>query len=270
MILYAPRRVTLPPNQPQAIRLSARAPEGPARRRISRAHAVPRHSAAAAGRPRRRRSRASPSSCARSTASPSRSSSASAISRPRRRSPTSARSTDDGKPAMALDISRSGDRSTFGEVRVFKAGRRQIRSPWSAGDRRLHRDRPALGDHPDRSGPCRQRHRPGDGAICRADRHRAGDHRRNQRGPALGRQARSGALDRCSGPPAGCAAPSRSRRWPWPAPLPHGPRLRSARPGPPIPKSSSCSTSTSASCGWATAFAPIRRPKAPASCSATS
>ena len=28
MILYAPRRVTLPPNQPQAIRLSARAPEG--------------------------------------------------------------------------------------------------------------------------------------------------------------------------------------------------------------------------------------------------
>ena len=30
--------------------------------------------------------------------------------------------TDDGKPAIALDISRSGNRSTFGEVRVFKAG----------------------------------------------------------------------------------------------------------------------------------------------------
>src|SRR5687768_13013959 len=28
MVLFAPRRVTLPPNQPQAIRLSARAPEG--------------------------------------------------------------------------------------------------------------------------------------------------------------------------------------------------------------------------------------------------
>jgi len=28
MLLYAPRRITLPPNQPQAIRLSARAPEG--------------------------------------------------------------------------------------------------------------------------------------------------------------------------------------------------------------------------------------------------
>ena len=29
---------------------------------------------------------------------------------------------EDGKPAIALDISRSGDRSTFGEVRVLKAG----------------------------------------------------------------------------------------------------------------------------------------------------
>ena len=28
MVLYAPRKVVLPPNQPQAIRLSARAPEG--------------------------------------------------------------------------------------------------------------------------------------------------------------------------------------------------------------------------------------------------
>ena len=30
--------------------------------------------------------------------------------------------TADGKPAIALDISRAGDRSTFGEVKVFKAG----------------------------------------------------------------------------------------------------------------------------------------------------
>jgi len=29
---------------------------------------------------------------------------------------------EDGKPAIALDISRSGDRSTYGEVRVLKAG----------------------------------------------------------------------------------------------------------------------------------------------------
>ena len=36
MILYAPRKVTLPPNQPQSIRVNARAPAGPRRRRISR------------------------------------------------------------------------------------------------------------------------------------------------------------------------------------------------------------------------------------------
>ena len=30
--------------------------------------------------------------------------------------------TADGKPAVDLDLSRSGTRSTFGEVRVFKAG----------------------------------------------------------------------------------------------------------------------------------------------------
>ena len=30
--------------------------------------------------------------------------------------------SQDGKPAVALDLSRSGDRSTFGEVRVLKPG----------------------------------------------------------------------------------------------------------------------------------------------------
>ena len=30
--------------------------------------------------------------------------------------------TKDGKPAVGLDLSRSGARSTFGEVRVLKAG----------------------------------------------------------------------------------------------------------------------------------------------------
>ena len=43
MILYAPRKVTLPPNQPQSIRINARAPQGLRRRRISRPFAVPRH-----------------------------------------------------------------------------------------------------------------------------------------------------------------------------------------------------------------------------------
>jgi len=30
--------------------------------------------------------------------------------------------TADGKPAIALDISRAGDRSTFGAIKVLKAG----------------------------------------------------------------------------------------------------------------------------------------------------
>jgi len=33
-----------------------------------------------------------------------------------------AKSTDGGKPVIGLDLSRLGDRSTFGEVRVTKAG----------------------------------------------------------------------------------------------------------------------------------------------------
>ena len=45
MIVYAPRRVTLAPNEPQSIRINARPPEGPARRRISGPHAVPGNSA---------------------------------------------------------------------------------------------------------------------------------------------------------------------------------------------------------------------------------
>ena len=36
----------------------------------------------------------------------------------------------DGKPAVALDLSRSGDRSTFGDVRVLKAG---VKEPVASG-----------------------------------------------------------------------------------------------------------------------------------------
>jgi hypothetical protein len=123
MILYAPRRITLPPNQPQAIRLSARAPQGLADGEY-RVHLLFR-----------------------------------AIPPPRAVAPTDGKKvegvafqltpiygvtipvivrlgnlaakaglanirkvTDDGKPAIALDISRAGDRSTFGEVRILKAG----------------------------------------------------------------------------------------------------------------------------------------------------
>ena len=57
----------------------------------------------------------------------------------------------------------------------------------------------------------------------------------------------------CAGAVAACGGPAGRRR-----------------PGRPTPTTNSCSTSISASCGSATACAPIRRPKAPASCSATS
>ena len=40
MIVYAPRKVTLAPREPQAIRIAARAAAGPAQRRISRAPAI--------------------------------------------------------------------------------------------------------------------------------------------------------------------------------------------------------------------------------------
>ena len=69
MLLYAPRRITLPPNQPQAIRLTARAPEGlpDGEYRVHmlfRAIPPPRPQVAP------QKVEASPSSCARSTASP--------------------------------------------------------------------------------------------------------------------------------------------------------------------------------------------------------
>ena len=122
MVLFAPRKVVLPPNQPQAIRLSARAPEGlpdgeyrvhmlfraipDARPPVAEAQKV--EGVAFQLRPiygvtipvivRLGNLEAK-----------------AALSNVRK-------VTNEGKPAIALDISRSGDRSTFGEVRVFKAG----------------------------------------------------------------------------------------------------------------------------------------------------
>ena len=58
MILYAPRKVTLPPNQPQSIRINARAPQGLADGEYRVASAVPRDPRRAPGDRRRRRPRA--------------------------------------------------------------------------------------------------------------------------------------------------------------------------------------------------------------------
>lgn len=121
MILFAPRKVVLPPNQPQAIRLSARAPEGlpDGEYRVHmlfRAVPAPRP----AGEPKKVEGVAFQLTPIYGVTIP-------VIVRlgnlEAKAALTNVRKvTDNGKPAIALDISRSGDRSTFGEVRVFKAG----------------------------------------------------------------------------------------------------------------------------------------------------
>ena len=121
MLLYAPRRITLPPNQPQAIRLSARAPEGlpDGEYRVHmlfRAIPPPRPQAA----PEKVEGVAFQLRPIYGVTIPviirlGRLEAKAAIANVRK-------VTADGKPAIALDISRAGDRSTFGAVKVFKAG----------------------------------------------------------------------------------------------------------------------------------------------------
>lgn len=121
MILYAPRRVTIAPNEPQTIRIAARAPKGLPDGEY-RAHLLFR--AVPAPRP---------------------------VTAPRevkgiafelipiygvtipvviRMGNLQAKvgianvelTKQEGKPAVALDLTRAGDRSVFGDVRVFKPG----------------------------------------------------------------------------------------------------------------------------------------------------
>jgi hypothetical protein len=121
MILYAPRRVTLPPNQPQAIRLSARAPEGLADGEY-RVHLLFR----AVPPPRPQVAPAKVEGVAFQL-TPIYGVTIPVIVRLGNLEAKAGLSnvrkvTEDGKPAIALDISRDGDRSTFGEIRVVKAG----------------------------------------------------------------------------------------------------------------------------------------------------
>jgi hypothetical protein len=121
MLLYAPRRITLPPNQPQAIRLSARAPEGLPDGEY-RVHMLFR--AVPPPRPQ---------------VDPQKVEGVAFQLRPiygvtipviirlghleAKAAITNVHKViADGKPAISLDISRTGDRSTFGAVKVFKAG----------------------------------------------------------------------------------------------------------------------------------------------------
>jgi len=121
MLLYAPRRITLPPNQPQAIRLSARAPEGLPDGEY-RVHML---------------FRAIPP--ARPQVAPEKIDGVAFQLRPiygvtipviirlgrleaKAAIANVRKVTADGKPAISLDINRAGDRSTFGAIKVFKAG----------------------------------------------------------------------------------------------------------------------------------------------------
>lgn len=122
MILYAPRKITLPPNQPQTINIAARPsaglPDGE-----YRAHLLFR--AIPAPRP------------VTTSTTPTKGISFALIPVYGVTIPVIVRlgnlqakagianvhlARTEGRPAVALDLSRSGSRSTFGEVRVMKAG----------------------------------------------------------------------------------------------------------------------------------------------------
>ena len=121
MILYAPRRITLPPHQPQSIRLNARAPEGlpDGEYRVHmlfRAVPPPRPAVA----PQKMEGVSFQLTPIYGVTIP-------VIVRlgnlEAKAGLANIRKVEEnGKPAIALDISRSGNRSTYGEVRVLKAG----------------------------------------------------------------------------------------------------------------------------------------------------
>ncbi len=123
MILYAPRRVTLAPHQPQSVRVSARAPQGLPDGEY-RIHLLFR------AIPPARPVTASPAEAARGlrfALTPVYGVTIPVIARFGNLQAKAGIANvhlenRDGKPAVALDLSRSGDRSTFGEVRVFKSG----------------------------------------------------------------------------------------------------------------------------------------------------
>jgi hypothetical protein len=124
MIVYAPRRVTLAPHQPQAIRIAARPPEGLPDGEY-RVHmlfraippATPVIAAAAQDQVKGIRFQLTP---IYGVTIP-------VIVRLGNLEATAGISNvhlekKDGQPAVGVDLSRSGSRSTYGEVRVLKAG----------------------------------------------------------------------------------------------------------------------------------------------------
>jgi len=123
MIIFAPRRVTLAPHEPQSVRIAARPPKGlpDGEYRIHLLfRAVPPATpvATAANAPAKGLS---------FKLTPVYGVTIPVIVRLGNLSAQAAISNvrveqHDGRPAIAMDISRNGSRSTFGEVRVYKAG----------------------------------------------------------------------------------------------------------------------------------------------------
>lgn len=121
MILYAPRRVTIAPNQPQTIRIAARAPAGLADGEY-RAHLLFR--AVPPPRP------VTPPAQVKGVSFELIPIYGVTIPVVIRLGNLTAKvgianvalAQSNGKPAVALDLTRAGDRSVFGDVRVFKAG----------------------------------------------------------------------------------------------------------------------------------------------------
>jgi P pilus assembly chaperone PapD len=121
MILYAPRRVTIAPGEPQTIRISARAPQGLADGEY-RAHllfrAVPPPRPVTA--PKEVKGIAFELIPIYGVTIPV------VIRTGNLQAKVGIANvqltSQEGKPAISLDLTRAGDRSVFGDVRVFKAG----------------------------------------------------------------------------------------------------------------------------------------------------
>ena len=128
MIVYAPRRVTLAPRQPQAIRIAARPPEGLPDGEY-RVHmlfrAIPPATPVVAAAAQE------PVKGIKFQLTPIYGVTIPVIVRLGNLQATAGIANvkleqKDGRPAVGLDLSRSGSRSTYGEVRVLKAG---VRDP---------------------------------------------------------------------------------------------------------------------------------------------
>ncbi|HET9810197.1 MAG TPA: molecular chaperone [Sphingomicrobium sp.] len=123
MLIYAPRRVTLAPHEPQSIRIAARPPKGLPDGEY-RVHMLFR--AIPPARPVARKV-AAPAKGVSFRLTPIYGVTIPIIVRLGSLSVKAGISnvhldSRDGKPAISLDLSRSGERSTIGEVRVFKPG----------------------------------------------------------------------------------------------------------------------------------------------------